>query len=445
MVKRGMHSKIAISNEANVAFPHIRDKALIPNDLDPSDRYHHLDAVRAFALMLGVVFHAAESFGPNNHYWAVVDCSPSDFLEWFRFACHSFRMELFFLIAGFFARLLLMKRGESAFIRNRIQRILVPLVVGWVIVYPIVVYIWLWGWSLTGKLAELGVPAEARSLPPWQLVIGFFTTGGFIKKFDLAHLWFLHQLLVIYGLMLGLLWVWNRIDATGAKKKRLDACYGRLCASRWGVLYFIAITVPLMLMMKTWSVDTPKESLLPHLPTTLLYGFCFVAGWMLHRQPLLLDYFERRWPWYIPIAVVLWVAFGLSQGHIPYRQLNPGQLMWARVAYMIAFSTMMWTFSFGFLGLFTRFFKQGCPWVRYVADASYWVYLVHLPLVVALQVAVGRVSLPWPVKYAFIIAVAIPLLFGSYHYLVRGTFIGAQLNGRRYPLQWPWQNSVPKG
>jgi hypothetical protein len=31
------------------------------------------------------------------------------------------------------------------------------------------------------------------------------------------------------------------------------------------------------------------------------------------------------------------------------------------------------------------------------------------------------------------------LLFLGYHYLVRNTFVGVQLNGRRYPRAWPWQ------
>jgi hypothetical protein len=442
-----MQSDTTISNHGNIGIPSG------PNPTgaafsgvagyDENARYHHLDAVRAFALMLGVVFHAAESFGPNNHYWAIVDCSPSDFLEWFRFACHSFRMELFFLIAGFFARLLIHRRGESAFIRNRTQRILVPLAVGWVVLYPIIVYIWLWGWSVSGQLADLGVPPEARHLPLWQLVMGFFITGGFIKKFDLAHLWFLHQLLVLYVAMLGLRWGWKRLDATGNKSIRLDAWFSRLCSWRGTFLFFVAVSVPVLLLMNSWGVDTPKESLLPHAPTTLLYGVCFLAGWMLHRQPVLLERFEQRWAWHMTAAIVFWVVFGLFNDRIPYRQMNPGQLMWTRVAYTTLFASMMWCFSLGFLGWFTRFFKQSCPWVRYVADASYWVYLVHLPLVVALQVAVGRVALPWPVKYAIILGVAIPLLFGSYHYLVRGTFIGAQLNGRRYPLKWPWQAGGP--
>src|SRR5512138_2328165 len=122
---------------------------------EASARYHHLDAVRAFALLLGVFFHAAESFGPGNTYWAIVDCSPSDLLEWLRFGCHSFRLELFFVIAGFFARLVLERRGTRAFVTNRFQRILVPLVIGWAVLFPICIYIWLWGWSISGQLANV--------------------------------------------------------------------------------------------------------------------------------------------------------------------------------------------------------------------------------------------------------------------------------------------------
>jgi peptidoglycan/LPS O-acetylase OafA/YrhL len=86
-------------------------------------RYHSLDAVRAFALLLGVVFHAAESFGHSAiYYWAIGDNSPSVTLELFQHACHSFRLELFLLIAGFFAHLLWQRRGMWGFVRNRAAR-----------------------------------------------------------------------------------------------------------------------------------------------------------------------------------------------------------------------------------------------------------------------------------------------------------------------------------
>jgi glucans biosynthesis protein C len=407
---------------------------------DESPRFHELDAVRAFALLLGVVFHAAESFGPNNYYWAVVDCSPSSFLEWCRFACHSFRLELFFVIAGFFARLLLVRRGTSEFVRNRTQRILVPLVVGWFLLYPVLVFIWTWGWSVSGRLQEMGIPPEAKDFPAWKLTIGFFLTGGFLKKFDLTHLWFLHQLLFIYLLVLGVRWIVARLDTSGKGMLRCDSLFGRL--NRWpgALIGYTVLTIPMLLLMRGWTVDTPKESLIPQLPTSLLFGFCFLAGWLWNRQTQLLEILTKRWQWHLAIGAVVWILFGLLEPMIPFRRLTRQQLLWTHLTFATCYALMMWALALGFLGVFGRFCANPSPWRRYVTDASYWIYIVHLPLVVALQVALGRLPIPWPIKYPFICVVSLVLLFLSYHYLVRTTFIGVQLNGRRYPCLWPWQN-----
>jgi hypothetical protein len=73
---------------------------------------------------LGIVRSITGPFGDN---------SPSATLELFRYACHSVRLELFFLIAGFFAPLLWQRRGVWGFVRNRAGRILVPFVIGWLV------------------------------------------------------------------------------------------------------------------------------------------------------------------------------------------------------------------------------------------------------------------------------------------------------------------------
>ncbi|HYG35042.1 MAG TPA: acyltransferase family protein [Clostridia bacterium] len=391
-------------------------------------RYHHLDAVRAFALLLGVFFHAAESFGSRNNYWAIVDCSPSNFLEAVRFACHSFRLELFFVIAGFFARLLLVRRGTTTFISNRTQRILVPLVVGWILLYPLLVAIWIWGASVSGRLPEFGVPAEAVQLPVWKLTLGFFLTGGFLQKFDLTHLWFLHQLLVVYVVALGIRWIVVHLDTSGGMMRRADKWFDRIVTGPGTFYCFLLPSIPILLTMNSWGVDTPKESLTPHLPTTLLFGYFFLTGWLWHRQPRLLDNIARWWPWYMAIGVLAWFGFGLAEGKV----------QWTRPLFTLLYAHMMWGLVLGFIGLFTRFCQRANAWTRYVADSSYWIYIAHLPLVVAFQVLIGRVALPWPVKYISLCAVALVLLFLSYHYLVRGTFIGVLLNGHRYPRVWPW-------
>ena len=70
------------------------------------ERFHALDAARAFALLLRVVFHAAWSFAPVPMGAPIVDTSAGVGFYWFFFTSHTFRMQLFFLIAGFFGHLL---------------------------------------------------------------------------------------------------------------------------------------------------------------------------------------------------------------------------------------------------------------------------------------------------------------------------------------------------
>src|SRR5690349_349531 len=96
-----------------------------------SERYHALDATRAFALMLGVLFHAAWSFIPKAMGAPVVGVSAVVRFDWSFFTSHTFRMELFFLVAGFFGRMLYHKRGWAGFARHRLLRIGLPMVVGW--------------------------------------------------------------------------------------------------------------------------------------------------------------------------------------------------------------------------------------------------------------------------------------------------------------------------
>jgi peptidoglycan/LPS O-acetylase OafA/YrhL len=104
-----------------------------------------------------------------------------------------------------------------------------------------------------------------------------------------------------------------------------------------------------------------------------------------------------------------------------------GQEILVALAYPLA----IWAWCFALFGTATRFLSGESRVIRYLSDASYWIYLVHLPLVVALQVLVSPWALAWQVKYPLILAIAIPILLGSYQLLVRNTWVGGWLNGRR--------------
>ena len=71
------------------------------------DRYHALDSLRGFAMLLGVVLHAAISFSTQPPaFWSVRDNDPDPLVDVLLFTVHTFRMQLFFLLAGFFGCLL---------------------------------------------------------------------------------------------------------------------------------------------------------------------------------------------------------------------------------------------------------------------------------------------------------------------------------------------------
>ena len=97
-------------------------------------RRHDLDALRAVAMLLGIVLHAALAFAPIP--WTVKDAQQGEFFFVLFAAIHGFRMPLFFLISGFFTAMLWRKRGLGGLIRQRLQRILLPLVIGCLTIVP---------------------------------------------------------------------------------------------------------------------------------------------------------------------------------------------------------------------------------------------------------------------------------------------------------------------
>ena len=116
-----------------------------------SERLHALDAVRGFALLLGIVFHATVSFlpgPPGAQIWMVMDNSRSVALGIVFYVTHIFRMTTFFVIAGFFAHMRFHKKGLGPFIKDRLKRIGLPLLVGWPILFGAIVGVSIW-WALT--------------------------------------------------------------------------------------------------------------------------------------------------------------------------------------------------------------------------------------------------------------------------------------------------------
>ena len=171
--------------------------------------------------------------------------------------------------------------------------------------------------------------------------------------------------------------------------------------------------------MGTWSVIT-STSFIPDLNMFIYYLSFYIIGWVLYKSKHLLDSFMK----YDYLSVFLAITFFSI-----YFFMN---CSFSFLLHVVLKSIIVWLFVFGITGLFVRYTSNYSPLMRYLSDASYWVYLIHVSFMAIIP---GFIS-SWPIaatfKFLFVFVVASFLSFLSYHYFVRGTFIGKFLNGRKY-------------
>lgn len=390
-----------------------------------TERLHALDAVRGFALLLGVVLHATMSFWPGQQIWIVADAERSQRLFLTFYVIHIFRMATFFFLAGFFGRMVYHRMGGGQFLLSRGKRIVLPLLIFWPIVMTLIIC------AVTYSLAKAygwPIPEQYLQNPPQPDVP---------LPFPLTHLWFLYVLIWFYAGMLLLRMPVALIDRGGHLRGFGDTVIAFLTRSH---LAPILLAVPVALALwanKGWfvlgGVPTPDNSLIPNLQAATAYGIAFAFGWMMQRRIDLFAVWRGRWLVNIVLAIALTFGCLVLSRDLPEAAPAPQGL--ASLVYAGAYALAMWFWIFGLTGAALAFLGRHSPAIRYLADSSYWVYLMHLPLVMALQVAVSDLALPAAVKFALVVAVAMAILLGSYHLMVRYSFIGWLLNGKRKQRQ----------
>jgi len=389
------------------------------------ERLHALDAVRAGALMLGVAFHATLSFLPGPQIWVVRDAQSADLGDFF-FVAHMFRMAAFFVIAGYFGRMLLQRRGTGGFIRNRATRIALPLVIFWPIVLTGIIACFIWGAVTQAAGGTLPPPPPT---PPMSL----FTV-------PLTHLWFLYLLLLFYGAALAIRGVVTLIDRSGwLRGGILDRAMRALLATPAAAPMLAAPLAAVLATQAIWyawgGIQAPDTGLVPNLAATVGFGTAFGFGWLLHRQRDLLGAVQRWWAVNLVAAVALTAACFWLLGDSPI--FAPIAAGGTKTALALCYAAGVWSWTLGLTGAALRFLTRERPAIRYVADASYWIYLVHLPVVMALQVLVYPLPLPAEAKWAMVTSGAFLILIASYHLLVRHSWLGRWLGGRKLPWRKP--------
>ncbi|MBK8067147.1 MAG: acyltransferase family protein [Rhodanobacteraceae bacterium] len=362
-------------------------------DESAASRVHALDHLRALAMLAGVLFHAALAYSPLLHpWWPAADRQHSPLVDALVWLLHLVRMPLFFLVAGYFAASVAARRGMGGLARQRARRILLPFLVAWPLVHFTIAAAT--GWALANAehppplllmLREWQAMPDPPAMPP--------STG---------HLWFLYYLL-LFGV---LHWAGRALE--------LGGLLGRWMA--WGILP-VALSLPWLLwpgFALTQAPHPAPEGLLPQFWAIGVYGPFYALGVALHGRLGTLDGLRR---WLFPAAAACLVAYlafwlridaGLSYAHADglTALLESVIAGWGTLACLV-------------LGL--RTLAAPRVWLSYLARSAYWTYLLHLPLLFAIQYLLMDLSWPWPAKFVCAVAATLALCLSSYELLVRRT------------------------
>ena len=361
-------------------------------------RFHDLDVLRAFAMFLGVLLHAAFFLLPAK-CWPVqleyadatsLAANPYGYLLLF---IHGFRMPVFFLLSGFFTAMLWERRGLQALGRHRLKRIGLPLLVCMFTIIPATHWTIASAAGHTGK--ELAGWCTAVTWPPLAWMGGFY------------HLWFLwYLLLMAAGFIV--------IAGLGARFRH----------PRWWLAVPLTL-VPLYFMRDIYGADNPV-SVLPEPFVFAYYGAFFLFGAFFHQRAIEV----RRWWAAAVLPALALFGPGVAFAYPETFGLDAGAA-WVNGVSALLQAAFSWLMCFGLMGLFRWIAPRERAWMRYLSDASYWVYLGHVPLVIAGQWLI----VDWPVsphlKYLTICLGVPALLLAAYRYGVRHTVVGTMLNGPR--------------
>lgn len=385
-------------------------------------RLHAFDALRASMMLLGVAFHAACCYtSATIGAWPYRDTRTSLVFDGVCLFLHTFRLPLFFVLSGFFAALLVARRGVLGMLRNRWQRLMVPLLLAWPILVALVIPAALFARWRHPELV-LGEAWKNLQMP---------SEPGRIEGL-LLHLWFLYDLFLFC--LVAAAWILFerrfRTRITGVVR----AAFRRALRYAGAPALFAVATALTLYPMHSGSFDT-SAWLFPPVRILAAYGLFFWFGWLLFDERADLDVFRRSSKRRLAAGCLAFVLHAVTlsalHSHAPE---SAAATRW--IAAMTG-ALACWWLIFGITGTGLKYFSTPRPWVRYLTDAAYWIYLAHLPLVLLLAGLLAPLPLPALGKFLIVSSATVVTLAVLYHYLVRNSRIGAQLNGRRYPQQWP--------
>ncbi|MEM9280341.1 MAG: acyltransferase family protein [Verrucomicrobiota bacterium] len=287
---------------------------------------------------------------------------------------------------------------------------------------------------------------EAGGLPNEQLVVtatdqnmslldrissaylSFSRSPGFRAADIFGHLWFLWFLCLLLIPFLAYAGIADRISWQGPPRWLFN--------TPLALLWIVPLTmIPQWfhgLEMAGFGPDT-SASLLPPPHILLLYGVFFFFGALYFDCNDRQSGLTKGWWLLLPLALLVVYPVGMvltyQQDSPSINALIPSPLIRPLAVFMQ--TLYAWLMIIGLMGLFRKVCSSESKTIRYLSDAAYWLYIAHLPFIFLFQALAKPLNLHAVSKFALVTIAVTALLLIVYDRLIRYTWIGTLLNGKR--------------
>lgn len=368
-------------------------------DTFTTKRRYDLDWLRILSILLLTPFHTALIYGSGEaDYW--LKAQPLFAFDLIAHFIHQWHMPLLFLVSGAATWFALRRRNDNDYIRERAQRLLVPLLL-LLIFYPLLFY-----FAVLGSSAD---PGSFLTFYPYTFLV--------IPQIGIAsfwgHLWFLVYLFV-YSL-LGLL-VFRLLQQ--AEGHTITMRLAAITARPGGIFLF---AVPLIVIEVVFRASWGNaRTLITDWANLLLYGAFFTYGYLLQTD----SHFTaaiHRYTWIaLGLAVLtfglglVWVVGDNPLEYVSHNQLTPG---WYGYIALRGLNSWLWVVAL--LGLGQRYLNRTGPVQAYLNESLMAIYLLHLPVNVVVGYGILQLSLAPFIQFVLIGLFTLVVSFLIYELLIR--------------------------
>jgi len=358
-------------------------------------RYHNLDFLRAFAMMMGLVMHAPLLFWQPDFakVFGIGNIAPAE--EWINIIgrfINNWRMPLFFLLSGFFSVLIIKRKGTSQFIRDRLIRVGLTCLV----------------FSALYDIAD----------------------GSF--DFTTHHLWFLYELMIF-------VFCFSFLYRVQTIKDLLD----REISTRILLILFLwlAATVPLANILNNWwhpLAWKPSTTYFDLKLGNMVYYFSyFLVGVIFYSNQHIFTKVKNS-KTVLAIGMLAVLAF-LLRVYSDYLTLggiddlrNLAQMQFDPImvicnSFLIGVNAILWCLFF--IGLASKFIVSGTAILRWFVELSYPIYIIHIIPIAMMSALFYRTGLSQPVIFVLTILAGFVVCVILYYTLIKFTPLNWLING----------------